>query len=430
MPPRAPMTPADDLIFVSIAAYRDSQLVPTVEDCLKKAERPERLRFGICRQGSADEGPLPWQADDCFRILDVSWRESKGACWARAEVMKLWRGEDWFLQVDSHCRFAHHWDAKLKRMMRQTGSPRPILSTYATAFTPGGSEILTGVPLQMVLQGFTPEGIPHMRPLAIPNWQSLRRPVRARFVSAGFLFAAGSFVPDVPYDPELYFLGEEAAMTVRAFTHGYDLFHPVEIMVWHDYVRKDSVKHWEDHTEAKRVEVDWGRRDLRSRSKVKRLLSGEPIDGFGLGSERTIAEFEMYAGLSFQLRRAQDYTTRAGEPPNPPIPANWAQEIYSWLIRIRLNRADLPQNCADDVSLWYIGVHDELQNEIYRRDLTPPEVQALPLDQPQMVLVCELQSGTVPAGWTVWPVSRTHGWLSKIAGRFADGDYAILREDD
>ncbi len=36
-------------------------------------------------------------------------------------------------------------------------------------------------------------------------------------------------------------------MTVRAFTHGYDLFHPCETIVWHDYVRKDAVKHWDDH---------------------------------------------------------------------------------------------------------------------------------------------------------------------------------------
>jgi Glycosyltransferase (GlcNAc) len=421
----------NDLVFVSIAAYRDPQLIATVEDCIRKARNPAHLRFGICWQHASDETPLPFQKDDRFRILDIPFRESRGACWARSEVMKLWQGEQWFMQIDSHCRFARDWDAKLARMMQQTGSPKPILSTYATPFEPAGEhEVLEGAPLQMALQGFTTEGIPHMRPLGIRNWQSLARPLRARFISAGFLFASGAFVQEVPYDPELYFLGEEAAMTLRAFTHGYDFFHPCETIVWHDYVRRDAVKHWDDHTEASKTAAAWGDRDSQSKKKIGKLLRGEPLDAFGLGSIRTIQQFEEYAGLSFQLRRAQDYTSRSEEPPNPKPDPNWAQEIYSWLVRIRLRRDDFPSESGDDFSFWYIGVHDEHQNEIYRRDLSRTELASLPLKEPEMVLVCELQSGSIPTTWTVWPVSRSHGWLKKIEGKFADGDFTILKEDD
>jgi hypothetical protein len=292
-----------DLVFISIAAYRDPQLIPTIEDCLSKALHPEYLRFGICWQHAVDELPLPYVNDERFRILDIAWRESQGACWARAEAMKVWRGEPWFLQVDSHCRFAGGWDDKLVRMMGQTESPKPILSTYATPFTPGENEILEGVPLQMAFQGFTADGIPHMRPVAIRNWHSLHRPLRARFVSGGFLFAPGGLVREVPYDPELYFLGEEAAMTLRAFTHGYDLFHPCETIVWHDYVRKDAVKHWDDHTEANKTGVEWRAQDLRSKNKIRKLLSGGPLGAFGLGSARTIEEFENMPGYRFAFAR-------------------------------------------------------------------------------------------------------------------------------
>ena len=73
------------LIFVSIAAYRDLQLSPTIADCLKKATHPERLRFGICWQHGSEETTLSYLDDARFRILDVPWRESRGACWARAE---------------------------------------------------------------------------------------------------------------------------------------------------------------------------------------------------------------------------------------------------------------------------------------------------------------------------------------------------------
>lgn len=293
----------NNLIFVSIAAYRDPQLTRTIEDCLGKACHPENLRFGICWQHAIGEAAPPYSDDERFRILDIDWRESKGACWARAEVMKLWRGERWFLQVDSHCRFAVGWDDTLIRTSRQAPSSKPILSTYATPFTPGPNEVLEGAPLQMAFQGFTPEGIPHMRPLAIPGWQSLRRPLRARFLSAGFLFACGTFVREVPYDPELYFLGEEAAMTLRAFTHGYDLFHPCETIVWHDYVRKDGIRHWDDHTEANKTGTAWSEWDLQSKNKIKRLLAGQPVDEFGLGLYAPLRILKHMPGFRFVFAR-------------------------------------------------------------------------------------------------------------------------------
>ena len=99
----------NNLIFVSIAAYRDPQLLPTVRDCIRKAGNPAQFRFGICWQRDTEDPSLPFGDDPRFRVFEVNWRESKGACWARAEIMKLWQGEDWFLQVDSHCRFAEAW---------------------------------------------------------------------------------------------------------------------------------------------------------------------------------------------------------------------------------------------------------------------------------------------------------------------------------
>ena len=410
-------------VFVSIAAYRDPQLNATVADCLGKARHPDRLRFGICWQHAADELRPAYADDDRLQILDIAYEDSGGACWARAEAMKLWRGEEWFLQVDSHCRFAAGWDERLVRMMSETASAKAILSTYATPFTPGPAEVLEGAPLQMAFQGFTADGIPHMKPVEIPNWHSLHRPLRARFVSGGFLFAPGNFVVEVPYDPELYFLGEEASMTLRAFTHGYDLFHPHETIVWHDYFRREAVKHWDDHT------VEWGKQDLRSKDKIRNLLCGEPVAEFGLGSARTIEEYEEYAGLSFRLRKAHEYTVRAEEPPNPKLAANWAEEIFSWLVRIRLGNAFAAESWRD-FSFWYIGVHDEHGNEIYRRDLSPEELEPLSLQQPEIELVCELQSGSIPATWSVWPVSRTRGWLRKIEGKLGEEDFTILLEDE
>ena len=124
----------------------------------------------------------------------------------------------------------------------------------------------------MAFQGFTADGIPHMRPLAIPNWQSLHRPFRARFLSAGFLFAPGTFVREVPYDPELYFLGEEAAMTLRAFTHGYDLFHPTRPLCGTTMSAKIRSSIGTIIRKPTRRQCAWGERDLQSKKKIRKFL--------------------------------------------------------------------------------------------------------------------------------------------------------------
>ena len=38
------------MIYIQIAAHRDSELVPTITDCLAKAKYPDGLRFGFCWQ--------------------------------------------------------------------------------------------------------------------------------------------------------------------------------------------------------------------------------------------------------------------------------------------------------------------------------------------------------------------------------------------
>ena len=417
-----------DLIFVSIASYRDSQLVPTITDCLAKAARPERLRFGVCWQHGEDEKTLPFIGDGRFHILDVDWRESRGACWARAAIMQLWAGEAWFLQVDSHCRFAPGWDELLIQTAAQTGSPKPILSTYPPPFTPGEHEVLGGEPVQIAFQGFNADGIPYMKPVAIPGFQHRSAPVRARFVAAGFLFAPGSFVEEVPYDPELYFIGEEATLALRAFTAGYDLFHPCVNVVWHDYVRTYAVRHWDDHTDEARS--TWNVLDRLSKERVRRLFAGEPLGKYGLGAARTLAEYEAYAGLSFRLFKGQNDTLLAKEPPNASAPSGWADEVYTWMARIGIDRAVLPAQALDDPAFWYVAVLDAEGNEIFRRDFPGAELLTLKGDEPIITLVVEFVAGIIPAGWSVWPVSQSRGWLERIKGVLAEDDFSVILEDD
>ena len=37
-------------IFISIASYRDSELIPTIQDCIENASMKYHFIFGICLQ--------------------------------------------------------------------------------------------------------------------------------------------------------------------------------------------------------------------------------------------------------------------------------------------------------------------------------------------------------------------------------------------
>ena len=433
-------------IFISIASYRDRQLVPTVMDLVHKADEPSLLRFGICWQHGPDEEAPPFADDPLVRILDVPWQQSGGACWARAEAMKLWQGEQWFLQVDSHCRFARGWDTKLIRMAAQTGSPKPILSTYGNAFSPAepgheALEVLNGDPHLIAIEKFTDDGIPNLKPVAILDARKRSKPLAARFLAAGFLFAPGSLVQDVPYDPELYFFGEEISMTVRAFTAGYDLFHPIETLVWHDYIRSYAKRHWNDHegpghdvpgNEEPASQTAWTGLDTRSRNKVTALLAGDSseVGGFGLGAARTLVEYEAFAGVSFRLRKMQNATRAACEPPNPPEPEDWPDRIYNWLVRTAVDPASLSPCAFDPSGFWMFTVLDESRREIRRHDFSKQELGDFTGKEAEIVLVCELQSGIIPVFWVLRPFSNERGWGIPIDGQFGEADYAIIREED
>jgi len=110
------MTQENNLIFISIASYRDPELLPTLRDMVMKAKNPELLRIGICWQKTEEESIEEFLYNDNVRIYECDWKKSKGACWARHIIQKnLYKNEQYFLQLDSHHRFLQNWDEHLKR---------------------------------------------------------------------------------------------------------------------------------------------------------------------------------------------------------------------------------------------------------------------------------------------------------------------------
>jgi len=134
------------------------------------------------------------------------------------------------------------------------------------------------------------------------------KPVPGAFVSGNFLFGPSKIITEVPYDPFLYFYGEEISMSARLWTHGWDLFAPNEVVIYHQYIRKGEPRHWGHHTE-------WWMRDKLAHARVRHLLgtelSSDPevtveLEKYGLGSKRSVAEYERFCGVNFKAKTISD----------------------------------------------------------------------------------------------------------------------------
>jgi len=392
-------------IFVQIASYRDPELLPTIRDCISKAKHPENLTFGICWQRDENESMEEFANDPRFKILDYHWSKSKGLCWARSEIQKLWNGEEYTLQLDSHHRFLQDWDTELIEMMKMTGSEKPIITSYAGMYRPSDNQLLNVEPYKMVASNFTPGGTILFRPNGIPNWQDLDKPIPARFVSGHFFFTIGKHCEEYKYDPNIYFAGDEISLSIRSFTLGYDLFHPHKTVVWHEYTREGRTKHWTDfNTENLStgvVEKPWWEMDNDSKRRLRHMLQEEDnnidLGIYGLGKVRNHHDYELYAGINFKERMLHPSTIKGI---NPPI--NDETEWYLKQKEVYDLQLEIPY--TENFKFIYIGVEDENGDVIYRHDLTTYQEK----------LNVKFESYEKPRKWVYWVNDINGEWSTRL----------------
>ena len=411
-------------IFVQIASYRDPQLIPTIDDMLENAKYPENLRIGICHQYHPDDefsNITKYRLDDRFRIIDVLYSNSKGACWARNQIQQVYSGETYTLQIDSHMRFEENWDETLIEMITQLqekGFDKPLLTGYVSSFNPNNDpEGRVREPWRMAFDRFIPEGAVFFLPETIPNWRELTEPVPARFYSAHFAFTLGQFSVEVQHDPEFYFHGEEISIGVRAYTHGYDLFHPHKVVIWHEYTREGRTKQWDD-------DKDWVNKNNLAHKKNRQLfgMDGENVEldfgKYGFGTERTLREYEIYSGLLFSRRAVQQYTLDKNYPPNPVIYETEEEWLSSFATIFKhcidLSFSQLPEK---DYDFWVVAFHGENDETLFRKDADVNEINRLLNDTSGYVkLWREFQTTHKPKYWVVWSHSKSKDWCERITG--------------
>jgi hypothetical protein len=325
-------------IFIHLPAYREPELIPTIKSALENAKYPKRLVFGICRQFNPEDGfdnVDEYRNDPRFKIMDIPHEQAKGLPYARYQINTMLENEEYICQLDSHHRFAQDWDVTLIEMhdqLKDKGVKKPILAAYLPYYNPFNDPAeRTMEPWQQTFACFYPHGTIFIRPSLLHGWQNMTEPAPSRFLSGHFCFADNHWAKTVLHDQDIFFSGEELNLTVRSYTHGYDMFHPHKLVIWHATMREErsGMLVWDD--QSKRGD-DWWTQQNIARAKIRQLLrtedNGFDLTGYDLGTERTLHDYEKYAGVDFKKRSVQKYTLDNQYPPNPEVD-NWDESIMN-----------------------------------------------------------------------------------------------------
>jgi len=366
-------TREDASIYLSISTYRDVTCPSTLKNAYLRAKNPEKLFVGIVQQncnvqncmtgtGWGDtrrwvkqDGPDP----DCLeefclehpticknqiRILRLGEREAYGPFFGRYLNSKLYRGENYYLQIDAHTEFRQDWDYWLQDQMKRTPSyPYSIISNYPPSGDPTSTRLWpapTDYPTRnepSALCGCTFEGAgdKHHTVRLSQTSRSFARnvntsvPHHSAFVAAGFFIAHGSIVENVPFDPFMpyLFMGEEIALSIRFWTSGYDIYGPAIDVLRHEYVRKDAPKFWESITMVFDSGIHNDLTDLII-PRVQNLVGWKDTpsytdsvyvraDEYGLGKVRTGGQYVRTMNIQLKSRKQQapDWCTRGLDMP-------------------------------------------------------------------------------------------------------------------
>lgn len=405
-------------IFISIASYRDPELIPTIKDCLNNAKNADRLRFGICWQKDDTESLDEFKDDDRFKIITVPYEYSKGTCWARNLIQDLYNGETYYLQLDSHHRFSKNWDEILIKMLSSLQKKRhkkPLLTTYLPGFDPKNDpNSRVNECWSLEFDRYLPEGPIFIKPHVINNWQNLKNPIPSRFLSGHFIFTVGQWAKEVRYDPYYYFHGEEPSLAARSYTHGYDLFHPHIPVIWHEYIRSGKTKQWDDDKE-------WSKKNSTSYSRYRALhgMGSElpdtlmDLEKYGFGTERTLEDYEKYIGVKFSTRQVHKHTA---EYKSLPVPVeNFEDNLLNKIkVCIDVYKGSITE---PDYTSFVIAILDENGQDLYRQDADISEIKILMNSDPndQFIHIWrEYNDNKQPTSWRVWPYSESKGWCERI----------------
>ena len=387
-PAGAPGDHDGSIVFVAIAAFRDSLCATTLEGLFGRAKYPDRVRVAVVQQnkpedddcyeaycakarasrGLGDDAPCPY--GDHVSVKRFSSDEAKGPTWARAQDADMLPDDAEFcLRTDSHMAFANDWDTKQIAQWYGARNEYAVLSTYvadANQINEDGSEknINNVWEVPHLCSILWQDG--HVRNMQAKAARLLEKPKLTTLWAAGLSFSRCHAERAVPYDPHTpyIFWGEEFSRTARFFTNGYDIYTPPRTIIAHDYKRtQGDPSHFKWNGKGgprlNQNKTIVAQRDAANR-RIWTLLGmpgGDPdpaarrrLGVYGLGDKRSLDDLVAFTGINLYNRTIGPnrcgnidwvpWRCGAAAPPAPPaaaaapeppaVPAAPAFDVAAW----------------------------------------------------------------------------------------------------
>ena len=297
-------------IFISIASYQDPLLKATINSAFKMSDKPENLTFGVCDQSSISIDMNSFEFKNQIFYEHIDPLVSQGPCWARARIQERFSDEDYYLQIDSHTQFLKGWDSYLIKYIKKIQEidsehhKKPIITCYPRAF-----EVVDYATNEFVLndEDKNTHVITYREDSMFTKGNFCRQIgattdieiTHGYLLAAGFLFSTSEFVDEIPYDPKLYFYGEEISLVLRAITRGFGVFHIPNVPLFHLYNDVSDIKrklHW-DLEEDEDREIKWYEREEKSIERLNKIVNNEITGAFGLGNIKSLQDYQRLSGV-------------------------------------------------------------------------------------------------------------------------------------
>ena len=294
-------------ITVMMVSYKDVHLPDAIESLRAAAIYPNRLRFVICLQ-DRDPRIRSYLSDqvDC-RVIEVDPKEriSLGASFNLLREYAV-AGGGFVLYTEPHMHAVSGWDEYYVLQLIVLGE-RAVVSNYAHTFeydlplpeapSPGCSIAIGGIRDNDHLE------IAAGRP--VKGQEALR----GCCIIGNNVFGPASFMRDCTMDPHMYMNLAETYLSVQLFTHGYDVYHTPKQYLYHYFATDTSTRAGDPvRSEARRFMQDLDFKLGFPRFKRYLGIIDETNEAIDLGShvpgtERSVQDFERFAGIDFRNRR-------------------------------------------------------------------------------------------------------------------------------
>jgi hypothetical protein len=297
-------------IFINIPSYKDPEIWLTVENFIKNAKYPERVFFGITLQSNNIYQDRIQALEYKNVSLDAIEPGSIVGCQpARKNSHKFYKGEEYYLNMDSHMRSIKNWDVEIIKEyeFNKEHYGVSVFTAYAPPYDlfPDGSDDINpdikSNPTFFMSESNIANFYKNLVPQFTSQYTNPGHNVLSPYISGHFFFTEKQVIEKVPFMSEITFTEEEPLMALRFFTAGFNLVTPSKIFVYHRYGRGGRSLFWEDFPEKFFPE------DEKSRNYFKELVTSNRIDTLnGLFTERSLYDYEKYSGISFSFSTLHD----------------------------------------------------------------------------------------------------------------------------